>query len=297
MYAISTPHPFRFSSSMSAANIPPELFQEILRFPVLAVFEPFHRNYVKVNKRELGAYSLVCKHWAKMCQPHLFEDVTLRSREDLEQLLSFLDSSVSAVSRYIWRIQLGQKGLSVPWIHLLSLWVFPKLRRSVVPVVLHLESPMGALSSASFRSIHFALPRTHPSFSSKINHMKLSHITFRSFLDLLHVVKEMPVLRKLEGFHLSWPTPPDIVPSLPSAAYLRDISLSDCANSWAALWLVLVRRKQIVQIPGFSPIQFDLAQERSVVCSLVRSITNKSDCWVRTHRFGQDGYSELSTGF
>ncbi len=231
-------------SSMFATgeDVPPELFEYVLDF-IDNTADIFGNSSVVMDKRDVGKCALTCRYWAQRCQPRIFDQITLRSREDVYELASFLDSPLSSVASYICRLKLEHKGsvLATPWVHLVPTLLLPKL--SLVnhnPISLHLENPV---YPGSIRSIHGLLPSSCPAFSASIKHVTLKDIAFRSFNHLAHLVGELPVLFELHGVNLTWPTS-EAVTTLRTSTSLAQVSMSGCTNNWSVILLVTGPRRR-----------------------------------------------------
>ena len=93
---------------VTAADIPPELFKDIL-------------GSIGCDKTTLGACHCVCRYWAKECQKRRFDQLGLRSREDILALRTFQRTPR-------WRLpplKLSHPRASTtistaPWLHLCS---------------------------------------------------------------------------------------------------------------------------------------------------------------------------------
>ncbi|PSR75381.1 hypothetical protein PHLCEN_2v9139 [Hermanssonia centrifuga] len=251
----------------TGADIPPELFEKLLDY----ITSKRWAGGLEADRRELSSCALVCRFWSKRCQAKIFEDIALRSREDVEQLISFLENPLSRIWEYIDGLDLRQKGTTLPWIHLIPLQLLGLTKSTTFFSTLNIEGhPMGPGSVRPFRSIHSLLPRSHPSFSRSIYHVTLSDIHFRSFLDLAHVVGEMHSLTGLRCHKLSWPDPLQIRSSPRTAPLLHDVHMHHCADSWAAVWLLSGPRRAST---GREQSKFYLGRdEQSLVAVLARSI-------------------------
>ena len=73
-------------------------------------------------KQGLAACSLVCRHWAALIRPMLFGRLTLRSAEDVAQLLAFLRAPavfgqlLKSLVRAVY-LEEDQARRNVPWGH------------------------------------------------------------------------------------------------------------------------------------------------------------------------------------
>ena len=52
------------------------------------------RNYVQVSKHELSSCALVCRSWTPMCQREIFEEIEIRSKEDVLFLFNLVSANV-----------------------------------------------------------------------------------------------------------------------------------------------------------------------------------------------------------
>lgn len=237
---------------VTGSEIPPELFERILyqltgqplsgdrRGQLDPITKRNQRwRWDSVDKRELGNCALVCKYWAAQCRPKLFYAVTLRSREDVFTLLAILDSPLGPVTGPI-NLRLVQQYPCVPWIHLLP--PLHAMRRIYYDQCLSVTAagPVPA-SSGSIRSIHTALPRSPPTFSQRINSLKLYSFHFRSFSNFVHSISELRHLEDLDCQEVTWSgdMPMQSLPSRKSRVSLIDVSMTNCTVETCAVWLLM----------------------------------------------------------
>lgn len=229
-----------------AAHIPPELFENILEVLTLPdEIQSWSAHFVKAEKNELGRCALVCKYWAKHCQARIFRQITLRSLEDRNSLISFLESPVSHISHYLSEVVAPVEiRPPAPWVHLLpSSFEGRKLFLEVeARLDLHNQPP----PRTPLRSIHHSVPRSLPSeFSSDIRYLCLSNTQFRRFTDFIHLLAELKNLRDLDCVSVSWPGD---VPFLrrartkPLHGSIQSVVTSGCSSDWAAIYALIELR-------------------------------------------------------
>ncbi|KAF7794410.1 hypothetical protein EIP86_005544 [Pleurotus ostreatoroseus] len=238
---------------LTGGDIPIEIVQRIAE--VLSV-KGASRLEPAAHKRDLAACALMCRAWVPICQAKLFDEITLRCARDVHELLDFLMDPTSNIRHYIQDLHIPPQALAgTPWIHhLSSLYPYlPNLPREIEgyrnidsPIVHTVNGPL-ARGRGPLRSIHQALPRAPPIFSSYIQKLCLNKLHFRKFNDLADLVAELRDLRYLECDGLT------IAGSLPrpsrALGFMPEIVMHDCNFSWASIWLFVGQRK------GFSPWQ------------------------------------------
>ncbi|PSR72657.1 hypothetical protein PHLCEN_2v11465 [Hermanssonia centrifuga] len=205
------------------ASIPEEVLGKVLIF--------IQRGYYR--KHDVGQLALTGRYWAAQCQPAIFATISLRSGQEIDELLSLMASPLSRIASYIKTLLLYHNApQDPPWLHLVALRLLPKLS-------LDTEGPIYLLlnSTAAIRSIHGAMPRSHPSFSSHISFIKLVNARFNSFTDLLHLVDEVPSLRELYCKSLTWPASPDTPPVVPRRIplHLYYVEMNQCTDNSASV--------------------------------------------------------------
>lgn len=199
-------------------------------------------NYVRAEKHELASCSFVCRFWAFICQSKIFRTIALRSREDVYQLSKFTESPVSRVAQYIYFLDIPPQVYPfapAPWIHLLSLLDRNRLVH-LGTISIDLAGPVPG--PHHIRSIHAALPKCPPTFSSFIMNLDLRDVHFRSFSHLVHLVSELHSLSDLRCDAVTW-SGETLIARLPSKKHrlrsFRSVEMSGCTLDWAAIWIVL----------------------------------------------------------
>lgn len=227
----------------TAAHLPVELFDLILSFIEVDRFETSFYPMVGFNKRNLGRVALVCRRWASICQPKIFQVIVLRSRQDSINLWSFIFRPGSMVPRLIQRLWLVPASFdaSAPWIHLVCQKIIPRMLHPDLRVYLRLAGEKDTPLKLG-DSIHASLPWRIPVFSSGIRKLELYSVHFRRLEDLARLIGEMPSLREVECEHVTWPPLPDGQPHLTSFINRRSqLSVSyvmyHCTDDAAAVLL------------------------------------------------------------
>ncbi|KAJ3542495.1 hypothetical protein NM688_g5966 [Phlebia brevispora] len=256
----------------TAADVPVELCHMILKFLSLGTcyktrvprykargqIQPSHdckdetectQRYVGCDWQELCRIALVCKQWYRLLQDELTMAIELREHGDLKVILANLDS----VHRYTNARRISGEPdliehLRTPWIHQISLRILPALNISAKSVELEMHNsgpfPRGQIVS----SIHKALPRSLPHFSSGVRTLNLRDVHFKKFDHLVRLIKEMPSVRHVYLTRVTWdPQSLDRDQGLPPTSFLQredpaqgvGYMLEDCTEVRGALWLAI----------------------------------------------------------
>lgn len=169
-----------------------------------------------MDKRQLGACSLVCRYWFQRCRPHIVGSLKIRSAQDLDDLLSMirslltsrfpLGSPVLAMAKAMNELIIVQSGAwSKPWLHDVTDRVFfnSLLLRPFLDIRLVIEdayipnssSPTGPKHAPSSLSTY--LPRSVPGVFFRFIDLDLSNLCFRRPLDLVRMVNDVPTLYRV----------------------------------------------------------------------------------------------------
>lgn len=222
----------------TAADIPIELHDLILDFFTLEDWEgQLGRNHVMISKHDLSCCALVCRTWAAICQKKIFKNITLRSSEDVYELLSLASHLSSQAFRHTDHLRLATTVSLKPWIHLVSLKLLPTLNLPRVVVALALDGP-GELGM----SIHGAYPRASSQLSERIYHLELSSVHFKRCMDLVRLTAEMPSLWNLYCKKVTWvePIQPRACLSPVIRCHTKDgayVSMTECTDNTAVMWI------------------------------------------------------------
>ena len=180
-----TPTCRTLSTLASAADIPPELISMI----VLEIG----------GVDELASCARVCHHWARVLQPRLFEHITLCSRDDMQHLLDIHRTSLTNLSQAIESLTLMTSFGAAPFAHRIA-----KIKHTF-RADLTIDGPSPPSACRNLRSIHASLPRSLPPAASRgITFLELRDVHFRSFMDLVELVSELPHLDSFTGSRLTW---------------------------------------------------------------------------------------------
>ena len=185
-------------SAVPQNHLPPELVHAIV-----IRMKDEDKNYMPI-KGGLASCSLTCRYWAGLVRPLLFEELTLRSGEDVSLLVAFLDAdalqpTLSGCIRYVHVVE-NQASAGSPWSHQLI-----GLARWLPHLEWYSWTAKGAAAASDGQRIpqrrsplpFAALPRTLPrsilplrvSFAA----LFLSGLSLRSVRDLANfMVHQMP---------------------------------------------------------------------------------------------------------
>ena len=156
-------------------------------------------------KPGLAACSLVCRHWARIIRPIIFEWLTLRSAGDIEQLIVFLDTpsllpAVYSLEDCIRGIQVIEdvESAHIPWSHQIF-----RLRHRL-PMVFYAEVKMtiGVRKGDSHchpdrrSALPFAaLPRTLPGSTKPLDVLTLRCVQLPSVQNLANCIEHLGALK------------------------------------------------------------------------------------------------------
>ncbi|KAJ3531933.1 hypothetical protein NM688_g7498 [Phlebia brevispora] len=188
----------RWTGAATGADVPQELFDNVIRHLYL------RHSGVRASKRELGQISLVCRRWAKLIRPKIFEQLELRNRDDADTLLSFVRCPTSVISGYIKSLTLK---LSVnlypyaPWIHTVCFLILHRLPTKP-DIELTVEGPLP--SNKAMTGVHDMVPPTYPHCSSGITYLGLCDVQFKSFVDIMRTIGDMPNLQQVNLSKVTW---------------------------------------------------------------------------------------------
>ena len=227
----------------SAADIPEELFDQILEFLTLAVvYKPEDRAPAK---HHMNQCSLVCKFWASRCRPRIFDHITLRSLKDAQTLLSFSP----AVKRYVIDLFLEETEPCEPWTHLIYRAVahgdFSTYRFDFTH---KLDGACTPMSVQTLRSLHPSLPQRTPVVIREAFHLYVMNYRLHAFTDIAHLVRKLwePVSWHLDFTNISWIKPLDFVPPIlgkKNRATCYQTEVRQCVDRWPFVWLSITTKQ------------------------------------------------------
>ncbi|KAI0343656.1 hypothetical protein BDW22DRAFT_1428215 [Trametopsis cervina] len=227
----------------TAADLPPELFPTILHY--LAVDDSGRGRNDNI-RHTLAVISLTCRYWADQCRPHLLNSLNLQTKEHLYELSHLLSESahtlvgVAPLTRHLQTLSIMPAKRSPPWIHLVSTILRPMLPDHI-EIYLGLDvSMLESNPGQAVRSIHYSLPMSVPASYSYFHSLYLADVHFKGAADFVHLVSELPVLRRLRCERLTWePTSPTaaVWHRMKFPAYIQNIDAEDCTNNWPMLGL------------------------------------------------------------
>ncbi|PSR76274.1 hypothetical protein PHLCEN_2v8568 [Hermanssonia centrifuga] len=280
----------------TAADLPPDLFKNILDCLQTSSRSPYHgeNSIVAVTKHELAACSLTCSYWATACRPRIFTHITLRSREDVYTLLSFIEQPNSPLPGYIKFIRISSvlSGLPQPWIYLVPLLSSPKLN-PFIDKELYISQPLD--SDGKDRvvdlNLHLALPSSVPSTPFiDFSDIALTDIHLNTYSDLSRFVRTTPFLGWLRCERIAWTTAQEetLLPGSSRTSYITYVTMEKCTENWKAMDLLLGATYLMFHLPGsfmegrhpngrqYRRLLLDVTERLSVV-ALVRSIQSVID--------------------
>ncbi|KAJ3559788.1 hypothetical protein NM688_g126 [Phlebia brevispora] len=232
------------------ADVPPELFDTVLS-PMITITEDIRewtrRGTIEMTVRELGWLSLVCRHWAGILRPRIFSAITLRSRNDVDTLLSFTRNPRSDISKYIQFVYLSQPLTQypyVPWTHTVSVRDIRDLKGDHIIVQMTLNGPLPA--GKTTKGISEMLPRYIPCSFRGIRRLKLCNLHFKKVGDLVHIPRELPSLELMFCEDVTWDPSFDEMPKttpflggMPRVERI-DYDVRRCTDNGVAGWFLIL---------------------------------------------------------
>lgn len=259
---------------VTAADIPEDLFQNIVLF-IRSQHNPLAVNRQKATKHDLMSCSLACRYWARLLRPTIFHTIIIRSAQDLDTLLGFLNSPASDMGVHLKCLILEQSDAPViPWAHnvyakLPQLTSLERLEHKVV------GQPLSRPDNP-FRSIHDGLPRGLPSIFYRCTLFDLSNFHAKSFTDVISLIGEISCDDvNIRG--VSWaicPTDPCAALRKPRRFLHRHLHVygHDAEEQWRFFWLcVTVREPRDPETAQY--IQYVSRREIAHVGQLLRFLT------------------------
>ncbi|KAJ3551141.1 hypothetical protein NM688_g4897 [Phlebia brevispora] len=271
----------------TGADISPKLFGFILKH----IVQPGPQK--TVSKREAGRLSLVCRGWAGILRPRIFESITIRGREDVEALSRFLRDPTSRMATYIRMLMMSQSFTQYPcqpWIHTVSTHCLPKLPNLISRPVTELSGPLQA--GRFIKSLSDMLPRSVPWAFSEVTTLHLRDLHFQNVGDLMRVPQELPSLYDMKCKNVTWdrssngevPAVSSYLtrtrsPMLRAVRYTFQGCTDDTAAAWFAVLLALKRRDRLE--PGDAHLVCGIAS------ALMRNVASfdRADYAVESWRF------------
>lgn len=170
----------------SQVYLPAEMVQAIL---MRVEDEDEHGNAIKHG---LTSCSLTCRHWAAVIRPMLFRELTLRSAEDISQLLAFLSIpdflGCALVDCVVWVYVVADCATAIPpWGHQITR--LDKRLTSVLSVILTINGSSADRSMGRSSLLFHSFPRTLPLESTIfLGSLRLSHLQLPSVQCLVDAV-------------------------------------------------------------------------------------------------------------
>lgn len=306
-----TPHgDFRSPSGSfrMAAQLPPELFKNILHFLLggsMEIFPEERRRYrqppaLELSKRELCACSLVCRYWAQQLRPKIYSAPILRSRR---QALAFIWCVKSTfwsmhsgflVAEYVEGLRLEQDVHSPSWIHLilhlLPHYLLPNLRRRFYNSIwIAFSTPESSSSSEPGQKryappIDHGLPRRLPLTLSRLYIMSVENTTFCSFKDFISFVSQIPTCQTfcdavywLDTETLDIRFPPAILHAKPRQIPSYTM-VTDCSAVWPFVWVFTTCRLSSNWSLPHQPAIYVVPSQLANVTALVKCLFDDCTC-------------------
>ena len=186
------------SPRRSAADLPLDVVHLVAELGLKWSRPPLHHDFV--------VCASVCRQWSKILRPRLFHEPIFRSCEDFTRFFTLIRAPRSTVATHVHFPILTEALPGVPFLHHLSALramqgIDRRFERSLAKIIGPLPHP----ESTFVRSIHWQLPRALPRpYFRYIDTLNLQDLSFHSFADLLHLVRELADLKELCCTRVTW---------------------------------------------------------------------------------------------
>ena len=154
------------------------------------------------TRQELASCARVCRYWADLFQPIIFNHVTICEQKQMTLLHSTHLVLLSKVAQHTAQLTL-KDNFDIPFTHCASsVQLISNAQRRLETV-----GPIPASCGPSLQSIHGVLPRSLPHSSIfQVDRLELQDVHFRTFMDLVRLVRERRTLEYCYGTRLTWKT-------------------------------------------------------------------------------------------
>ncbi|GJE91680.1 hypothetical protein PsYK624_078300 [Phanerochaete sordida] len=287
--------------SVTAADIPVELHRKILTsLDLTALLESHDESVLKTQRHQLIQLATVCRHWAYVCRPLIFDSVVFDSRQKVDRLVRLLDSESTSSGSTLqpsFRQLYFSPGTDLVnftgtwsgfWVGLTS-QKLPYLRgiRDLNCILSATVSPSAASPQSNEgyapRSWSVGLPRTLPPALIRMSELYLRLSTFRHADDFLSLLESTGSLQRVTctGVTFAEPTAATAPQRMPrargGAPYTVYVFAGGDADADLHVALTAVQYSARHGAPAFC-----LGETKwGLVCSLLRSLA--SFFWDHNH--------------
>ena len=252
-----------------AADIPPELFDHILRH--ITIMDG--RLPGDGDKHAASVCGQVCRHWAHHCRQFLFHRLVIDSEDNLSRLRALVQAvppaGLQPIGEYLdWIVfRVAFSTAEKPWIHHLLLRPFLGSNTECdINLSLFCDNAQGPdIDSKDVgRGIFHGLPRTLPGNKLAIRDLDLENVRLRNTVDLRRLLSHF---RSYEGVvlrNVRWDTQPEQATVAPiHRAFSKQCEMVEAAGADAAillLWLfpLFLQRSSCRVVPEDYAVLLDL---------------------------------------
>lgn len=186
----------------TAANIPPELFWNILRYVI-----EFHEDNNLPNGDLCGQMncSLVCVYWAQEIRRSLYDKriVWIRNEKHAKGLRKLVvhrgSERLTPIVDMIAHINVIHDVKSRSWHHILMCLI-----PAIPPHKFRKLAIYSNFPTSSPQSSHWGVPKRLPSFTTPYSSLHLSNVRFPSLHALVSLLRQFPRLEELDLALLRW---------------------------------------------------------------------------------------------
>lgn len=229
------------SQRCRATSLPEELFEHILWHLVGGhVFKSLSNAEAR---HPIATCGCVCRYWASICRPRLFQSLLLRARQDLEDYSHMLDlpsiRDLMPLPYLTVRLIAKPDGHEEPWLHLFPSSVLGKLPHKSfgVPIFSVDASNLRTKKTLRLNTLHPSIPRTLPTVFTPVTALELVRVHFRDGAELVKLINGLVLLKRMDLVDLTWDTSPDVTAFLTIKAPTLSLVVVTC-DRISPLWFL-----------------------------------------------------------
>ena len=199
------------SSAMrtNAADIPPELFENIIEHLMDTEGIPTEESYYG-DKRPASICGRVCKYWARLCRPMLFQTIQVKRDDDLNDLMALLQTpppdDVQPIGHCLEGlvVTLQHQSAEIPWFHHFYLRPLSHLVRGPLTMTVLING----VERVKTAGLH-GLPRNVACRLVDVSILILESFHFRDAAEFRRFVAHFKYVERLELRDITWDVRPD----------------------------------------------------------------------------------------
>ena len=164
------------------------------------------------DKHHVSTLASTCRYWARLSRRQLFQNITLRTKNDAICFGKILDTptlrDLDPIPKVCAQLHAEPDNEDEPWLHHLFLSIVPKMQ--VPKLQKHQEFSLQVRFSVGKmqRTLHPSLPRAIPGSLTPVPQLHLEGVHFSSSRILSRLILSIPILRSLEAYKITFDAKP-----------------------------------------------------------------------------------------